>query len=238
MSEDTYDRNCLCYKDDRNRRWFAAMLLSSSARFFQKSYRLKQFKSLATAINGPIEEKLDILHEFTAESLVDDIKMVICFENYMKSNLLNAGYLIHLIRPPKGHASFEQLTELKAKQRTAPVTIEEFRKFDAIEYDADRKMNVFRGLSNQTIGMGQLLGEAKYLEIAGLPEAIINFARVRVESRNNLHYLLGEAAGYSGALLDEIRQTAQFVNEKIISPFNSWCVDEGMPKKQIDNISI
>lgn len=214
------------------------MLLSSSARFFQKMYRVQNFEELEYAISltgiNHLEEMTDVLNAFTKEALIDDVKLTICFENYMKATLLQAGYLIHIIRPAKTHSQYTGLQALAKRQKDEPILITDFSTLDGIVYDSQKKMNVFPALSDQTIGIGKLLDKAKYQAVVRLPINIAEVAKDAKNHRNNIHYLLGEAASYSSKQIDNMIECSDFINLKIIAPFNSWCIQSGMPKKQIN----
>lgn len=242
MSTDTFDRNCLCYKDDQNRKWFSAMLLASSARFFQKMYRVQNFEELDYAMSlagtNHLVEMMDILNAFTKEALIDDVKLTICFENYMKATLLHAGYLIHIIRPAKTHPQCVGLQALAKRQKDEPILITDFLALDAIVYDSQKTMNILPALSDQTIGISKMLDETKYQTVVRLPINIAEVAKGAKNHRNNIHYLLGEAASYSSQQIDNMIECSDFINLKIIDPFNSWCIQSALPKKKINHTQL
>jgi len=213
------------------------MLLASSARFFQKMYRVGNFIELSSALQNInanfFTDDHDRLNKFTQEHLIDDVKLVICLENYMKSVLLKESYLIHLIKPSKSHRQFVNLKSLQDKQKTTPISLVEFLSLDSIIYDSQRRMNIFPSLSSKTLAFGKILNQPDYKAVLKLPVPILKIATEASERRNNLHYLLGEGAAYSAQLIEDIKQTAQFVDKNIINPFNIWCEGEHKPKIKI-----
>ncbi|MBL4704283.1 MAG: hypothetical protein JKY54_07165 [Flavobacteriales bacterium] len=117
---DTY--KFLCYKDSNSSKWFALMLYHSAIMFFKKIKRVSNFDSLKehseqvlaarsieelTSINTPLESE---------EAFMDEIKLGICFENYMKGILVENGYLVHRIKPHIGSTAYNELKTLKSQQ--------------------------------------------------------------------------------------------------------------------------
>lgn len=228
MSKDTYDKNCLCYKDKNNQDSFAALLLKTAYEYFQKIYRVQNFSKLSLLIEkmqkGPMGESAFDFEPFTKEAMLDDIKLSICFESYSKAILLRKGYLIHVLRPDKSREHYKALRELRDAQRRTPVLVTEFQQYEAITYNEGRGMNVFPCLSSQTVSLGTLLKVPDYKVVLELPQEVEKFVLDAYAHRNNLHYLLGETAVYYGQTISNYRVAAEFVNSHVVDKFNEWCV--------------
>ena len=141
MSKDTYDASAICYLDDLNRDSITFALLASSARYLSKVYRIKKFASLSKKVSLLGRKSIPDFHRFTDEALMDDIKIGISLENYMKATLLNAGYLIHVIDGDLAKNQGGQLKTLLNKQKRSPVKITEYMNHQSFHYDQNLKRN-------------------------------------------------------------------------------------------------
>lgn len=234
MSKDTYHESCHCYLDDKNSSWYATLLLSSAIDHFKKQYKIKKYDDYRKVILAHDKDVVlfnknrelwNLLFEFVREELIDSVRIVICFENYMKSVLLRKKYLIHEIE----HRDQTKLKTLSMKQKTEPVSIEEFRKLDSIKYDDVTGENLFSAIKREkTLPVWKLLNEVKYKEVIDLPNEIHHFVMAHVNKRNSFHFLTeGNSASCGKGRLDEMMQLAKFVDDRIIESLNSWCVDNG-----------
>ena len=144
-----YTSHSICYLGEVHTRWTAFKLLHIGYKYFAKAYRISNFEGIKHTIRE-IEEKgilnTPIDSTFAGEILLDSIKISICFENYLKAQLLLQGFLIHIIQPIS-----EDFRQLKRRQQTSPVTIEEVTRSQRYVYDNAFQMNILPGISEKTL---------------------------------------------------------------------------------------
>src|SRR5258708_34576354 len=100
MSSDTYTNHSVCYLNDAWKIGTVHGLLYFGYKMFAKAYRVSNFEGIKRNIqaneqNGSEEHFFDDI--FIEEILLDSIKISICFENYLKAQLLHKGFVIHQI---------------------------------------------------------------------------------------------------------------------------------------------
>lgn len=226
MSKDTVAAECLCYRTPTDRDWVQAQLLASAAKYFRHCYRVTNFGTLDACLKDMAPEKLEqnmaILSPFTQEVLIDDLKLCITFENYMKAVLLGKGFLIHKINPPKGHTKAAELKKLADRQRDYPIPLADYSPLDAVIYSATRKANIYPALSEQTLTISQLLQKPAYEKEIALPSDIHKSVSRISKHRNHIHYLLGGAAGYNAETIKDLRRLSRFVDTNVVATFNAW----------------
>src|SRR6266581_2230101 len=97
-----YTSHSICYLDEVHTRWTAFKLLHIGYNYFARACRISNFEGIKHTIRE-IEEKGMLNTQFdntyADEILLDSIKISICFENYLKAQLLLQGFLIHIIQP-------------------------------------------------------------------------------------------------------------------------------------------
>lgn len=226
MSKDTYSNNSICYLNDQNRDWIASQLLLSSITFFNRMYKLTNFKKIearvatlghSTTLYSSIPND-----ELVQNELLDDIKLIICFENFAKAKLLKKGYVIHLIDPPKKHPQFIELEELKKRQKKEPIKQSEIMKYSSFIYCSTKRHNYLEAITTKTLKVSLCYHNPKYQSILQTPQDILDIILPKIESRNTLHYLLHEGASLSSKLITEIKTLSNFVDTEIITEFNDW----------------
>lgn len=150
---------------------------------YEHSYKIKHFEkfkevSLKVAHGSASAEEME---PFLMEHLVDQVRTIICFENILKSIVLNNKCLIHVIDK-------NIFPDLHAKQRKEPVFAGDIINSEN-RYEKDDKF-FFRGLLRQTITIKSLLYESKYLELINYPPDVLQILREINDERNQLHMLL------------------------------------------------
>ena len=192
-----YTSHSICYLDEVHTRWTAFKLLHIGYKYFIKAYRICNFEGIKHTIRE-IEEKgmlnVPADNTFADEILLDSIKISICFENYLKAQLLLQGFLIHLVQPIPG-----DLRQLQRRQQTSPVAIAEVTRSRRYIYDSTLRMNTLPGISEKTLNYSTLLDRQGYLNTTGLPSNILPMLRRFNNTRNTLHFL--------GATSDQYDQT-------------------------------
>ena len=75
--------------------------------FFDRAYIVENFEEFRKKITkqfssrGKRSPKWQDFSGFVRENLIDNIKIIICFENYLKSKLIEEGYFVHRFNKEK-----------------------------------------------------------------------------------------------------------------------------------------
>ena len=173
MTHDTYSDNTHCYVSDLDRKSKAGRLLHWGYKYFLKAYKISNFQQIKSNIEaiaqaGKVGNRFDFL--YVEEMLLDYIKIGICFENYMKAELLLHGYLAHNI------ANKEPYAALYKKQRTQPVKFEEFKSLSDYTYDERLGYNYLPGLHDTTLSYSLLLREKAYRQTYNIPTEVFKYS--------------------------------------------------------------
>ena len=97
-----YTSHSICYLDEVHTRWTAFKLLHIGYKYFAKAYRIANFEGIKHNIRE-IEEKgmlnTPVDSTYADEILLDSIRIGICFENYLKAQLLLQGPILRKVTP-------------------------------------------------------------------------------------------------------------------------------------------
>jgi hypothetical protein len=128
----------------------------------------------------------ETMKDFLLNSLTDDIKISICFENLLKALLLSNYYLIHELDP-------NILSESRKIQKKRPIMFTEF--LQHAEWKVDQKIksdhphikNRIRGIKNTTLSYSFILNQEEYKSVHNMKQEIIDLLNVINRRRNELH---------------------------------------------------
>lgn len=156
---------------------------------FQSSYIFKNkelLKELVVNKNNLTENDLKKIASFTQNSLIDNIRISVCFENLFKAVLLSRLYLVHNL----DHNLFKQLSK---EQKKRPVSILELLEEtswttnDNIISDIPEINKSIRGISTKTINYSTILKSKEYMKILNLKDDIVRLLTSINDERNQLH---------------------------------------------------
>ena|GEM_PF-3196390 len=236
---DTY--KFIYYLDDSNAKWTALRIYGIAFRFFSQISRVTDFKILAEFVELMQTKTLTADEAFapeisriSEETLMDQVKLGICFENYMKGILLEKKYLVHHIKPVTTSSRFNELKNLQEKQIThkTPIEVKEYRLFDDFEYDEISKLNTLKNLSEKTLNYSLLLENPNYQNLIQInPELIVILKRNR-DRRNTLHFLRGLMTFYGKDTVDEWKLLIHYVNDLIVAAHNKLIEELDYPENK------
>jgi hypothetical protein len=126
------------------------------------------------------------------DSLIDSIKIGICFENYFKAKLLLNGFIIHKIKVNN---------KLLNAQKERPVSVNEITELTSAEAIPILANN----LQQTTINYSWLLEKSDYYRHFDVDSALIDFLKQLNNKRNELHLMLGERVTLSRAIVSNYR---------------------------------
>ncbi|MBK7958955.1 MAG: hypothetical protein IPK03_13180 [Bacteroidetes bacterium] len=201
----------------------AMNLISFGYLQFKNNTKIKEIELLKRLCFGTKEfSKNDVnsaLELFVSNNLIDSIRIIICFENYMKAEYFAQGYLIHRLNK-------EKFKDLAKEQNKRPVLLSEVLELSKWEINSTLKTfkestrYQIKGILTNTIGMKELLSVG-YLTKINFPEDIANICKDYNTYRNNLHLYMEENMTLSEESFYELTKLTDFVNNKIVSLHNT-----------------
>jgi hypothetical protein len=190
---------------------YAVNMLLFSRDIFGRAEVIKQFETVAAMHKSgearDIEAAKTKLEGVLMNSLVDIVRVGICFENYFKVKLMLADVLIHAIDQNKDKA-------LSKKQRGGPVYVTEVVQGRPAtdEPGAAKMLAQLEGvLKKQTINYSTILEVQGYVDLLGVPADTIKFLRTQNEARNELHMVAGQGFYFSDEILGQYEKLMRMV---------------------------
>lgn len=209
------------YKNHKSREWHYMALIGIGVKYLKKAYvisNFSQYKEQWNRTKGAMqrgEPGLDIMDmNFFEEHLLDHIKILICFENFLKGLLIRKGYVVHVLNR-KAHSKFGVLTH----NFTRPLKVGEYKSIERSYYDSISNNKTLRALKDQTLPLGTLLSK-QYLNLYKIPNDIINVINDFRKERNKLHFRLFDISGVGDKYVENLEKLISFVNNKLVRDYN------------------
>ncbi|MFC1492790.1 hypothetical protein ACFL6O_02430 [candidate division KSB1 bacterium] len=227
----------ICYLDDLNAKGTALALYGYAFRFFSQISRVTDFKILADYVELMQTKTLSFnevfapeISRFADETLMDQVKLGICFENYMKGILLEKKHIVHNIKKVKRSEENKQLVNLKKEQNKRPICIKEYKPLDEFEYDEISKQNTLKYLSNNTLSYSTLLEKSNYQKLIQIDPKIIAILKKNRDRRNSLHFLKSTVTLFGKDTVDDWKLLIDYVNDHIVEAYNKLSEELDFPK--------
>jgi hypothetical protein len=208
--------NLWLYADRIQQQIAAGSLVTFGAEIFKRAKIIHEFELLKTLSVGLANKSISPMdgriYEFMFEYLIDNVKILIFFENYMKAELITQNYCIHII-----DSNSNGFKHLAKEQHTRPVSLNEINEIE--NFIIDEKLNTIShvAIKDKTIGLNILLTKpAYYMCIKAIDINLIEILRKMNVYRNQLHFNLDLQFNLSKQLLDEIELLNSFVDKTIV----------------------
>ena len=210
------------YLSEYTRKYTAINLISFGYFQYKQSVVIKNIEYLRTNF----KELPKIIHEekfkkIISNNLIDNVRILILIENYLKAFLLSHNYLSHKI------SNKEQLKQLRNRQNKEPISIEEIEK---LQLSSQGLIIPSKYAEQETIKIYSLLYKEKYKQLFKLPKLVIRLADRCRKARNRLHFYNGDINSISEDILEEYEFFDKFVSEVIIVNHNNLCKMLKAPK--------
>lgn len=146
--------------------------------------------------------------EFIEEYLIDCIRILIFFENYMKAELLVNDYCIHVIN--KNVNGFKNLAKAQSRR---PIKLEEINNIEMFLVDDQSNTINHIALQGKTIELSKLLGSKKYTSIYSFDKSILEIVKKLNKYRNSLHLNYSIDYQLTQNTINDLEKIIQFANE-------------------------
>jgi len=190
----------------------AYSLISFGVEVFKRAKTIKEIdnlKKLKLEIDKQtIHPKNSNISEFIYEYLIDCIRFLIFFENYMKAELIIRDYCVHVI--DKSYPCFAVLAK---DQYSRPIKLKEIHDIEFFFIDRENKIINHNAIKDKTIGIKELLGSEQYYSNYNLDPKIIYLIQKLNIDRNRLHFNDTLEFQLSEELLANLETINQFVNK-------------------------
>lgn len=203
--------NLWLYANVNEQRSAAESLTLFGAEIFKSARLVKYIKDLkkikSDLDNGLTNSTETTISDFAFEYLIDCIRILIFFENYMKAKLIVRDYCVHVI-----NMDYPNFRDLGKRQRNQPISLKDIQNIKTFNCDLANKVITHSALKETTIGMGELL-KPKYLEIYNIDKTLISIITNFKQYRNKLHLNSSIEFNLSDQLILNIEILDDFVNQ-------------------------
>lgn len=198
--------NIYAYYQKGNQKIAAINLLFNGFKILQDAKVVKDFdlyRSIQyTEVQRPQQE---VIAPFINNSLMDDTKIIICFENYMKAILIHNDYVVHKVT--------DKLKNLKFEQRDRPLKISEV--FQQSSFTSYNPLTPSICETNyQTLNFSWML-KPKYQVIINLPTDLLAIISEINEERNKLHFMLSHTFSFGEKTIEKYQKIIEFADATI-----------------------
>lgn len=206
------DKNPAFYYRSPERRYsLYASLAAFGCKLFDGAYKIKyfdKFKKLCEDIWSDKAQDGDIF-PFMEEHVLDQIRIITCFENIYKGVLLNEGFLIHVV------SNEPDFLELHRQQKKRPIRMDEV--INNNNLFVKDGLDHFKGLTTKTINISTILDKEEYMNALSMSRQFFDLLKEINEERNSLHMLMKTEIHFSNELnrLTLLKQLVGSVKEQL-----------------------
>lgn len=233
----------IIYLNQENAVSFSINLLHFGYELFRSTYKsqnIQKLEQLSKLISEGEQPEYDDFIDFTKNNLIDNIKIIICFENFFKALFLSNMQVINIL-------DSNIFPELSKEQRKRPIAFDEILGiFDwskiVIESSNEENQTSFykiKGISDRTISFSTILNQQKYYEDLNVESSILNILRKLYNDRNKLHLNFSLSSDFTinsykeFDLLDKFLKTNIPPNLNKMFDFLGLSEDNRIPKAMI-----
>lgn len=206
--------NLWIYSDKPEQSKTAAALIIFGAEIFKNSKMIKDLDIIKdkAILNHPIDLNIQ---EFGFEYLIDCIRFLIFFENYMKAELILKDYCVHSI--DSKYIGFESLAKMQNKR---PIKLEEINKIEKFKIDKTIKSIEHPAILNKTVGIKTLTSSQKYLSNYEFDSTLLKVILDFNTYRNKLHFQNTIEFQISNEFISNLKLMNDFVNKIVNDRIN------------------
>ncbi len=150
---------------------------------------------------------------------LDAFRIATCFENFLKMELIDYGYVIHIIDRKSDSKKYAALAK---KQETMPIKLFSLRKLEGLRWKRGNQF-VFRSLKKKTINFNTLINQPKYSSCFKMKSIIFqDLNRIKNHS-NNIHFLCNDYGAYNEQIILGYIEMKECINNRLIPKYNKLC---------------
>lgn len=220
----------IVYFHKRNMAGIAMNLIATSISTFNQCNIIPNLVFLKSKINDKInEDEFKKIAKIAFQEPIDNVRIIMCFENYMKAILLSKGYIIHQL--DKNNVKIKSLIN---KNYDEPILLSELNQYESFYFNVDKNMHTINGIKKETLNVSRLFKE-KFQDIISLPKEILDCIININTERNSLHYQIGYKFENSIKKISELEQLSFFVNNDMKIMIDNIILDNKLPARHLTN---
>ncbi len=196
----------LCYLDT-NRKVTSYNLWENGISAFKNATFYKEWKRIKKLDPCRFEETIP----YIKDSIMEKTRVITCFENFMKGQLILDEFLVHKIS--KKHK------QLKKDQEDRPVKVSELEDDETFKYLNLKEKQDF-DWSDFTIPFLWMIRD-RYQDKINLPTDIIETLKFINSERNHLHFISSVNFRWGSPVVEQYEQIIHFVDETMSSCLES-----------------
>ena len=218
-----------CYRGATIRKVVALNMIVNGYGIFRSASVIKELDNIEKALE---QVHVDPSRYFLGDAvtaldppILDATKILLCFENFLKAELLLRGIVIHKI---ESNGVPSDVLSMSKDQKKRPITLVEYKKGEGIS----RKKNFLelKHLRNGTLGIYTLINVDEYRKRFKLPRKLFDaLERIRIK-RNSLHFLTFESFVFNRGIIAEYKLINSYVNKRVASRANKLMASLDYPR--------
>lgn len=205
--------NFWMYAGNQEQQETAAALVVFGAEVFRRAKLIRDIDLLKQIRLGLDEQDISALPppnshitEFSFEYLMDCVRILIFFENYMKAELIVRNFCVHSIN--REHPKFKDLAKAQLKR---PISIPEIIEMEAFAVNKAEKWIAHPAIKETTLSISTLLSAPEYLKNYQLTKNLIDYLKEINAYRNQLHLHYNVEFKLSEDFINRIEELITFV---------------------------
>jgi len=185
------------YFNEGKRHQTVQSLISFGANLFKSAYIIENIAALEKVLTlnknkpSPPQQLVSELEPFIWQRLIDDIKIITCFENVMKSQLIFKNFIVHKIEG-----------NLKAEQENSPIAKSKIPDF---------KING-NTLTKFTLKVSKILEKKSYYDQLSISKNTRNALIKMNKGRNQLHLLETYSSSFNLDEVEDLKEMNSYID--------------------------
>jgi len=198
------------YSDSIHQQKVASILTVLGAETFKQAKIIREIHTLQNIKNGLDDSSLipatSGFEMFIFEYLVDCIRILVFFENYMKAELIVNGFCVHNI--DYGIPEFKSLGNF---QNNRPVKLKEVHDIEPFQIDEEKKTIFHRAVKFTTLQFNTITKNS-YAKYYKFDDSVLEIIIKLAEYRNRLHFNHTLDFQLTQKLIDDFKKLNAFVD--------------------------
>lgn len=211
MGKKQQPENLFAYYADSNRqREVAAMLTTLGAQIFKSALIIKEIETIqkinADLDSGALKVADSGIERFVFEHLVDSIRVLVFFENYMKAELIVNDFCVHII-----DTGIKEFNELASFQKERPIKLREIQNIEPFEINKNNQTIYHRAIKRTTLPFS-IITRKDYTPFYKFDNSVLEFIKELALYRNKLHLNHTLNFSLSQERIEKFKALDKFVN--------------------------
>lgn len=198
--------NTFAYYSKNNQKVAAINLWANGFTMFHGATIIREFDAFKNiSISSKSPPDFQTLLPYINDGLADDIRIVTCFENFMKGTLILSDIVVHKVS--------KKNKSLRKNQENRPINKSEIFNSDSfLNFDFQNKDKW--ETSFQTLNFSWML-KPQYQAVINIPSDVLSIITKINDDRNKLHFMNLKEFSISNLKIDEYSKLISFVDTTI-----------------------